>query len=44
MNIKHFITLLDIEKNDLKNLISRAIELKNMVKKILCIHLYKIKH
>ena len=33
MNIKHFITLLDIEKNDLKNLISRAIELKNMVKK-----------
>ena len=33
MNIKHFITLLDIEKNDLKHLISRAIELKNMVKK-----------
>ena len=33
MNIKHFITLLDIEKNDLKNLVSRAIELKNMVKK-----------
>ena len=33
MNTKHFITLLDIEKNDLKNLISRAIELKNMVKK-----------
>ena len=33
MNIKHFITLLDIEKNDLKNLVSRAIDLKNMVKK-----------
>ena len=33
MNIKHFITLLDIEKNDLKNLVSRAIELKDMVKK-----------
>ena len=33
MNIKHFITLLDIEKNDLKNLVNRAIELKNMVKK-----------
>ena len=33
MNTQNFITLLDIEKKDLKKLINRAIELKNMVKK-----------
>ena len=33
MNTQNFITLMDIEKKDLKKLINRAIELKNLVKK-----------